>query len=184
MPPHLKSAATVLVFLASILQTIPTMADDELIKTTVTYREVDGHRILADVHRPRGTQICPVIVWIHGGGLIMGHREGIPGQIRTLAEEHGYAVVSIDYRLAPETKLPSLISDVEAAFTWLAEEGAEQLHLNPDRLVVAGASAGGYLTLITGYRVRPRPRALVSIFGYGNLIGDWYATPSPHPRRG
>ena len=45
----------------------------------------------------------------------MGHREGIHRQIRALAEEQGYAVVSIDYRLAPETKLPDLISDIEAA---------------------------------------------------------------------
>jgi acetyl esterase/lipase len=157
-------------------------AQVELVKTTVSYRQVDGHDILADVFRPPGDDVLPVIVWIHGGALIMGHREGIHSQVRALAEEKGYALVSIDYRLAPETKLPELISDVEAAFHWLGGEGARQFHLDSDRIVVVGGSAGGYLTLVTGYRVRPKPKALVALYGYGNLVADWYTKPSPHPR--
>ncbi len=47
---------------------------------------------------------------------------------------------------------------------------------------MAGGSAGGYLTLTSGFRVKPRPTALLSLYGYGDLIGDWYSTPSPHPR--
>lgn len=157
-------------------------APQELKKTTVTYREVDGHPILADVYRPADDKVRPVIVWIHGGALIVGHRERVPDRIRQLAGERGYALVSIDYRLAPETKLPEIISDIEAAFRWLASDGARDFQLNPDRLVVSGSSAGGYLTLVTGYRVQPRPRALVPFWGYGDLVGDWYSTPSPHPR--
>jgi acetyl esterase/lipase len=102
--------------------------------------------------------------------------------VRGLAEELGCAIVSIDYRLAPETKLPALVSDIEAAFEWLGGDGAQQFHLDPQRIVVTGGSAGGYLTLVTGYRVRPRPKALVALYGYGDLIGDWYSTPSPHAR--
>jgi acetyl esterase/lipase len=112
----------------------------------------------------------------------MGHREGVHPQVHALAEEHGFALVSIDYRLAPETKLPELINDIEAAFHWLAGEGARQFHLDPDRIVVCGGSAGGYLTLVTGYRARPQPKALVALYGYGDLVGDWYSTPSSHPR--
>ena len=53
-----------------------------------------------------------------------------------------------------------------------------------DPLRTGGASIGhsGYLTLTAGYRVEPRPAVLVSFWGYGDLIGDWYSTPSPHPR--
>ena len=138
--------------------TKPATAQSNLVKTTVTYREVDGHKILADVYRPKGDTVRPVIVWIHGGALIMGHREGIHPQVRALAEDKGYALMSIDYRLAPETKLPKLISDVEAAFRWLANDGAKQFHLDRDRIVVTGGSAGGYLTLVTGFRVEPPPR--------------------------
>ncbi len=157
-------------------------AQSKLVKTTESYRQVEGHRIMADIFRPRGSDVRPVIVWIHGGALIMGHRESIHPQVRTLAEEKGYALVSIDYRLAPETKLPELISDIEAAFRWLQNEGAKRFHLDADRIVVCGGSAGGYLTLVTGYRVEPRPKGLVALYGYGNLTGQWYSTPSPHPR--
>ncbi|GIT30079.1 MAG: hypothetical protein Ct9H300mP1_21250 [Planctomycetaceae bacterium] len=45
-----------------------------------------------------------------------------------------------------------------------------------------GGSAGGYLTLATGYRVKPRPACLVPFGGYGDLVGDWYSKPSPHKR--
>jgi acetyl esterase/lipase len=157
-------------------------AQSKLTKTTVAYREIDGHEVLADVYRPAGDEVRPVIVWIHGGALIMGSREGIHPQVRSLAEEKGYALVSIDYRLAPETKLPEIISDIEAAFQWLGAAGARRFHLDPQRIVVAGGSAGGYLTLVTGYRVTPQPQALVALYGYGNLIEEWYSTPSPHPR--
>ena len=176
-------AATIGLFVALSLTCLPHVsAQSELVKTTVAYRKVDGHEILADVHRPPGHGVCPVIVWIHGGALITGHREGINSQVRALATEKGYALVSLDYRLAPETKLPQLISDIEAAFHWLAADGAKRFHLDPERIVVSGGSAGGYLALVTGYRARPRPKALVALYGYGDLIGDWYSTPSPHPR--
>ena len=179
-------------------------------KTTVAYREIDGHKILADVYRPQDTTIRPVIVWIHGGALITGNRDlEKPEDITRLllafakaggalimddrdlekpedillafAKARGCAVVSIDYRLAPETKLPDIISDIEEAFRWLAGDGAKQFHLDPRRIVVVGESAGGYLTLVTGYRVRPKPKALVALYGYGDLIGDWSSKPNPYP---
>jgi acetyl esterase/lipase len=83
--------------------------------------------------------------------------------------------------LAPETKLPEIISDIEEAFRWLAGDGAKRFHLDPRRIVVTGESAGGYLTLVTGYRVRPKPKALVALYGYGDLIGDWSSKPNPYP---
>src|SRR5215471_10938730 len=123
-------------------------------KTTVAYREIDGHKILADVYRPQDAKVRPVIVWIHGGALITGNRDlEKPEDITRLllafakaggalimddrdlekpedillafAKAEGCAVVSIDYRLAPETKLPDIISDIEEAFRWLAGDGAK-----------------------------------------------------------
>ena len=69
----------------------------------------------------------------------------------------GFVLVSIDYRLAPEVKLPAVIEDVQDAFRWLREQGPKQLRIDPDKLVVSGGSAGGYLTLMTGCCVKPRP---------------------------
>ncbi|WP_158682384.1 alpha/beta hydrolase [Sphingopyxis sp. MG] len=159
----------------------PAHSEGILGKTTVAYRTVNGHDILVDVHRPKGADVRPVIVWFHGGALIMGNREAIIPQIVTLAEEKGYALVSFDYRLAPETKLPAISSDIEAAFAWLGSDGAKRFHLDTKRMIVAGNSAGGYLTLTTGYRVKPKPRALVALYGYGRLNAAWYSQPNLFP---
>ena len=152
------------------------------VRTTVVYKRVDDLEIKADVYCPYDQQKRAVVVWIHGGALINGHRASVPRQLRTFAEQRGYALVSIDYRLAPETKLPEIIADVEDAFAWIRGPGVKQFRFDPQRIAVCGGSAGGYLTLVTGYRVNPRPQALVAFWGYGDLVGKWYSEPSPHPR--
>jgi len=91
-------------------------------------------------------------------------------------------LISLDYRLAPETHLAEIIRDLEDAFAWIRRDGPRLFKIDPARIGVAGGSAGGYLTLTSGFRVKPRPTVLLSLYGYGDLIGDWYSTPSPHPR--
>jgi acetyl esterase/lipase len=149
---------------------------------TYTYKKVDGLEIKADVYRADDNERRPIVVWIHGGALIMGNRLGISDRVKKMVLGAGYVLVSIDYRLAPESKLPAVIEDVEDAFRWIHQEGAERFHGDAGKIAVMGGSAGGYLTLVSGYRVEPRPLALVSFWGYGDLIGDWYSTPSPHER--
>ena len=155
---------------------------EEFLKTTAVYKTVGDLQIRADVYRPDGNEVLPVVVWIHGGALIMGHRDGISGRVRNYAKSRGVALVSIDYRLAPETKIPEIIEDVEDAFRWIRGPAAERFQLDANRIAVTGGSAGGYLALVSGYRVQPRPRALVAFWGYGDLIGAWYSSPSAHAR--
>ena len=150
--------------------------------TTYTWKTVAGLEIKADVHRPNDDRLRPVVVWIHGGALIMGHREGVSERVRQAMLEAGYCFVSIDYRLAPETQLPEIIEDLEDAFTWIRERGPTLFRVDASRIAVMGGSAGGYLTLMSGYRIKPRPDVLVAFWGYGDLIGDWYSKPSPHAR--
>jgi acetyl esterase/lipase len=154
----------------------------ELQVKTYTYKQVGDLAIKADVHTSGERPARPVVVSIHGGALIMGHREGVDQRLRDAFVEHGYAFVSLDYRLAPETQLPEIIHDVEDAFTWIRDKGPELFRADPRRIAALGGSAGGYLTLTTGYRVKPRPVALVAFWGYGDLVGAWYSEPSPHAR--
>lgn len=147
-------------------------------RQTVVYKQAGGVALELDIYQPRRDGLAPAIFWIHGGALIMGHRSGIrPWQLARYLDA-GYAVVSIDYRLAPESKLPDILSDVEDAWTWVQREGA--LHgIDIRRIAAVGHSAGGYLALTTGYRCQPRPRALVAFYGYGELAAGWYANPDP-----
>jgi acetyl esterase/lipase len=119
-----------------------------------------------------------VLVWIHGGALIVGDRTGVPKNLLDLCQERDYVLVSIDYRLAPEVKLPAIIADIKDALAWVREKGPKLFHGDPERIVVAGGSAGGYLTMMTGICVEPRPRALVAYWGYGDVDGAWYTKPS------
>jgi acetyl esterase/lipase len=154
----------------------------EIRKATHVYKTAGGVKIQADVYRADDDALRPVLVWIHGGALIMGHREGVSERVKRWALEAGYVLVSIDYRLAPETQLPEIARDVEDAFEWIRADGRRLFRGDTGRIAVAGGSAGGYLTLLTGYRVKPRPTVLLSLWGYGDLIGDWYSTPSRHAR--
>jgi acetyl esterase/lipase len=152
-------------------------------KKTYIYKTVGETKIQADVYRAEDEKTRPVLVWIHGGALINGSREGCPRQLLDLCRSQGYVLVSLDYRLAPEVKLPAIAEDVEDAFRWLRVQGPKLFHADPTKLVVAGGSAGGYLTLLVGTRVQPRPRALVAYWGYGDVDGDWYTKPSEHYRK-
>lgn len=149
---------------------------------TFTYKQVEDVSIQADVYNTAPGESRPVLVWIHGGALIGGNRTGMDRRICNPMREAGCVVVSIDYRLAPETKLPEIVADLEDAFRWVREKGPELFGADPQRIGVAGGSAGGYLTLTSGFRVKPPVQALVALYGYGDLIGDWYSTASPHPR--
>ncbi len=147
---------------------------------TYTYKNVDDLEIKVVVNRPDDNVMRLVVVRIHGGALIMGHRDWEKDKVCMKLLEEGYAIVSIDYRLAPETKLPHIIEDLEDVFDWIREEGPELFRVDTSKIAVTGGSAGGYLTLTSGFRVKPRPTVLVAFFGYGDLIGDWYSTPSKH----
>jgi acetyl esterase/lipase len=163
---------------------LPAAAQDAAwTKETFLYKTVGPTKIEADVYRRNGTTLRPAVVWIHGGALILGDRRSVPDDIAELGREQNYVLVSIDYRLAPETKLPAIIEDLQDFFRWLRAFGRDSLHVDPQKIVVTGGSAGGYLTLMSGICVEPRPKALVAYWGYGDVDGPWYAEPSAHYRR-
>jgi acetyl esterase/lipase len=153
-------------------------------KTTYTYKTVEQLEIKADVYRHTDTVKRPVIVWLHGGALIMGSRSSVPMQLRKLAQQRGFVLVSLGYRLAPETKLPAIIEDVKDGVNWVQGTGPELFHAAPSRLVVAGASAGGYLALMSGFVLDPPPTAIVSYWGFGDVDGDWTTQPSEAYHKG
>lgn len=154
---------------------------------THVYKHVDGIELKVSVFGASAgrseTKLRPTIVWLHGGALILGTRHDL---LRTRQDQlagylhAGWIVVSVDYRLAPETQLPAIWEDVRDAFAWVRGVGPQLIGADPNRVAVVGASCGGYLALLAGAKLEPPPRAVVSFFGYGDITGDWYSKPDPY----
>ena len=96
------------------------------------------------IYRPSSELGGPALVYLHGGGLVMGSNHSFEPLARTLAAECTATVVAVDYRLAPESPPPAQFDDAYTATAWVSDH-AERLGVDATRLVVIGDSAGGSL---------------------------------------
>ncbi len=111
----------------------------------VEYAGVNGQSLRLDLYEPKTIpDQVPVLVWIHGGAWNRGSKDFCP--IAFMAAQR-LAIVSIDYRLAPGATFPAQLCDCKGAIRWLRAH-ASQYQLDPDRIGVFGASAGGHLALL------------------------------------
>ncbi len=101
----------------------------------------------------------PVVVYFHGGGMVVGSIDMFAGLAAEIARHLDLPVVSVEYRLAPEHPWPAAPDDAEAAARWIAENGAA-FDRTFTGLVLCGDSAGGELTIITAMALRDRPAEL------------------------
>jgi acetyl esterase/lipase len=122
----------------------------------VTIAGHDGDDIVVSVIERRGrTGTGPGIFHTHGGGMIIGDRWLGVTEFLGLIEQHDAVVVTVEYRLAPEFPDPYPVEDCYAGLVWTGEHAAE-LGIDPDRLIIAGASAGGGLAAGTALLARDR----------------------------
>ncbi|MGI5287753.1 alpha/beta hydrolase [Nonomuraea polychroma] len=119
--------------------------------------EIEDRMVPADpdvavrIYRPHQAQ--GAIVWMHGGGWVMGDRDTEHPWAARLADGSGAVVISVGYRLAPEQPFPAALDDVYAVLTW-ATEHAAGLGIDPERIAVGGHSAGGQLAAGVALRAR------------------------------
>jgi acetyl esterase len=112
-----------------------------------------GGPIPVRVFRPEGEGPLPVVAYAHGGGWALGSLDGFGPACRALANASGAVIASVGYRLAPEHPFPAGLEDVLAAVRWLAVN-ARELDGDPERLAIAGDSAGGNLAAVAARRLR------------------------------
>ena len=141
-----------------------------------------------DLYLPneRGTTPLPFVVWMHGGAWELSSKEW--DNVKYLVK-HGYAIATVDYRLAPRAKFPAQIQDCNAALNYLVAHAGEY-GLDPRRFVIGGASAGGHLSLLLGLARHERefgadpalkPLGILDFFGPADLttnLGDLEAAHS------
>lgn len=97
----------------------------------------------------------PALLWIHGGGFVLGSVQNDDLQAKSLAVALNCVVASVEYRLAPEHPFPAPVEDCYAALKWLAAN-TQELGINPERIAIGGASAGGGLAAGLGLLARDR----------------------------
>ncbi|HEY3003207.1 MAG TPA: alpha/beta hydrolase fold domain-containing protein, partial [Kribbellaceae bacterium] len=116
--------------------------------TELTVRGSDG-QLGARLYVPRGAPRTGggLMVYLHGGGWVVGDLDTHDGYCRALADDACVRVLSVDYRLAPEAPAPAGAEDAIAAFVWAVEHAAD-LGADPDRIGVGGDSAGGNLAAV------------------------------------
>lgn len=119
---------------------------------TATKRHVGDSAIPVLVTTPiEGRRQRPAVLWMHGGGYILGSPEVEAMGSSRLARDLGVVVVSPDYRLAPEHPFPAALDDCMTTLEWMRAH-AEELGIDPDRIAVVGASAGGGLAAAVAQR--------------------------------
>ncbi|MCA9040592.1 MAG: alpha/beta hydrolase [Planctomycetaceae bacterium] len=125
----------------------------------ITYKQVGDQALQLDLARPDNDEICPAIVFIHGGGWALGERSKYALPIREAAKQ-GYVAVTVSYRLMKfdmaqketadaEPRFPAQIHDVKDAVRWL-RMNAEKYKVDADHIGAIGDSAGGHLSLMLG----------------------------------
>lgn len=123
---------------------------DRFVPAELADRHAPRVRLYQHRNRPRPSG---ALVWIHGGGLVMGIPEQDDRWLSELAVELGILVVSVEYRLAPEHPYPAALDDCTTALRWL-HASVDELGVDPGRVAVGGASAGGGLAAAVALRAR------------------------------
>jgi acetyl esterase/lipase len=143
---------------------------------------LDGDpRVKVRVYRPSRLQgPAPAILWIHGGGYVLGAIDSETPIMQTMADGVGCTIVSVEYRLAPEHPFPAPLNDCYATLKWMVENSGT-LEINPEKIAVVGISAGGGLAAALALMVRERKEySLVYQLLFCPMLDDRNDQPSTH----
>jgi acetyl esterase/lipase len=150
--------------------------------STETYFVYEGLPLQATFY-PAATELPKplTLLYLHGGGLVFGDRNDLPDMYKKMLSDAGYALLAIDYPLAPEAQLPKTILCLQQALVWFREEGKKLFNLGSADYVLFGRSAGAYLAFLLAARsTDPYLKGLVSFYGYYSLDESSFHIPSTY----
>jgi len=148
-------------------------ADEKSTDRDIVYRTVGTRKLYLDLYYPKAPAPAagyPLIVSIHGGAWAYADRHN--DLILRKLTDFGFALASVDYRLSGEAKYPAQIDDVREAVRWLVEH-ASSLHVDTNKIVATGISAGGHLALLLGLSQPPGDhtiKAVCALYGPADLV--------------
>lgn len=152
---------------------------------TLVYKTVKSLEIPIDVHLPNSAKNVPILLWFHGGGLLQGKRDSVAPHMLRAGKNHNFAVISADYRLAPQVGVAEIFEDVKDCVAFIRhgslKDALGEGVVDTTRLAVSGSSAGGYLALLAGLYVEPKPKVLLPIYPITDPLGTFFTTSQPHP---
>ncbi|KAL2820115.1 Alpha/Beta hydrolase protein [Aspergillus granulosus] len=148
---------------------------------TIFYKTIGEVQIPMDIYLPRDAHKSPILLWFHGGGLLQGRRDLISPHMRAGVEKYNYIAISADYRLAPQVSVGEIFEDVRDCISFIRTELPSILGDSADvsRVSVSGSSAGGFLALLAGLYIEPKPNAIVPIYPITDPLGTFFTTPQP-----
>lgn len=122
-----------------------------------TVRDLAADGVPLRLYRPESAEPLPLLVFLHGGGWLLGNLDSHDAMYRILSDRTGCALLAVDYRLAPEHPFPAALDDADAAWK-RAQAMAPELGCDPDRVALGGESAGANLAAALTLRLREAGR--------------------------
>ena len=150
--------------------TVDAVQPDQVVPVHAVEEAVAGG-LPARIYRPAPDGVRPTVLFLHGGGYVIGDLETHDQACRRLANDTDAVVVSVDYRLAPEDPFPAAVDDALAAAAWVADHLGELG--GSDVLGVAGDSAGGNLSAVTAQAMPEAVSAQLLIYPAVDMVDDW-----------
>lgn len=167
-----------LLYLAVVLCVV-SQSSAQVVKKDIPYVQPADPRQALDIYAPAGAKDLPVVFWIHGGGWQGGDKGDMKLKPQAFMDK-GFVFVSTNYRLLPAVDMATLIGDVAQSFRWMHDHIAEYGG-NPNRVLVAGHSAGAQLAAILCTNERflgAQGLGFDSLIGCIPLDGDTYDVPA------
>jgi acetyl esterase len=139
--------------------------------------QLDSGEIAAGLYVPEADVRPPLVVYMHGGGWVLGNKTSVDTLVRSLANRSGCAVLSVNYRLAPENKFPAALEDVHRSIQWV-QGNAATYGLNGGSLAVGGDSSGANLPIATSLLCRDRggPKLAFQLLVYPPLDHNYHTS--------